>query len=44
MYIPKYYQMHDYEEIKQFMRNNNFVTVITTDGVRANSNTFTSEY
>lgn len=34
MYIPKYYQMHDYEEIKQFMRNNNFVTIITTDGVR----------
>jgi transcriptional regulator len=34
MYIPKYYQMHDYEEIKQFMHNNNFVTVITTEGER----------
>jgi transcriptional regulator len=32
MYIPKYYQLHDYEEIKQFMHNNNFVTVITTEG------------
>lgn len=32
MYIPKYYQMHDYGEIKQFMHNNNFVTIITTDG------------
>jgi len=32
VYIPKYYQLHDYGEIKQFMHNNNFVTIITTDG------------
>ncbi|UXR78813.1 MULTISPECIES: FMN-binding negative transcriptional regulator [unclassified Staphylococcus] len=29
MYIPKYYQMHDYEEIKAFMKQYPFITMVT---------------
>ena len=34
MYIPKYYQMTDYEEIKKFMRAHPFVTLVTMNGVK----------
>lgn len=34
MYIPKYYQMSDYENIKAFMSDHNFVTIVTTNDAR----------
>lgn len=32
MYIPKQYQIHDYEMIKSFMNEHNFVTIVTYNG------------
>lgn len=32
MYIPKYYEMKDYEEIKRFINAYNFATVVSIDG------------
>lgn len=31
MYIPKYYQMNDFEKIKDFMIKNNFITIVTNN-------------
>ncbi|AVQ34455.1 FMN-binding negative transcriptional regulator [Staphylococcus muscae] len=31
MYIPKYYQMHDYAEVKRFMKTYPFVTMVTVN-------------
>lgn len=32
MYIPKYYEMKDYENIKDFITANNFATIVTNHG------------
>lgn len=32
MYIPKYYEMKDYEEIKRFIKAHTFATVVTNNG------------
>ncbi len=29
MYIPKYYEMKDYQNIKDFIATNNFATIVT---------------
>ncbi|MCG1010751.1 FMN-binding negative transcriptional regulator [Salinicoccus sp. ID82-1] len=34
MYIPKYYQVHDFNEIKSFIRENSFATIVSYDGTR----------
>lgn len=34
MYIPKHYQMKDYQEIKNFMTKYNFATVVTVDELK----------
>ncbi|WP_422404366.1 FMN-binding negative transcriptional regulator [Mammaliicoccus sp. JADD-157] len=34
MYIPKHYQMKDYQEIKKFMTKYNFATVVTVDELK----------
>lgn len=34
MYIPKYYKENDIQEIKSFMLEHQFVTIITNDGVK----------
>ncbi len=31
MYVPKYYEMKDFKQIKHFMIEHNFITIITTD-------------
>lgn len=34
MYIPKYYQVHDWEEIREFVQHHSFATLVTTKGAR----------
>ena len=31
MYIPNYYQINDYQEIKSFIEKNNFAVIVSTD-------------
>ena len=34
MYIPKYYKINDFEEIREFIQHNSFGTLVTTKGSR----------
>ncbi|HSJ37015.1 MAG TPA: FMN-binding negative transcriptional regulator [Planococcus sp. (in: firmicutes)] len=34
MYIPKYYKISDFEEIREFIQHNSFGTLVTTKGSR----------
>ncbi|MFC3418700.1 FMN-binding negative transcriptional regulator [Salinicoccus hispanicus] len=34
MYIPKYYQVNDFNEIKSFIRENSFAAIVSYDGVK----------
>lgn len=41
MYVPKYYEMKDFKQIKHFMIEHNFITIITTDNSVPISHAFT---
>ena len=34
MYIPKYYQVHDLKEIKSFIQENSFATIVSYNGTK----------